>query len=30
MNDNYAKACSEVLMIIPHIEQKYSEKIPYK
>ncbi len=30
MSDNYAKACSEVLTIIPHIEQKYSEKIPYK
>lgn len=30
MNDNYAKACTEVLTIIPHIEQEYSRKIPIK
>lgn len=28
MSDNYAKACSEVLSIIPYIEDNVSKKIP--
>ncbi len=28
MNDKYAKACTEVLTIIPYIEQEYAKKIP--
>lgn len=30
MNDNYPKACTEVLAIIPYIEQEYVKKIPTK